>query len=48
MNAISDDDVSIDELQKAVEHMHGVPSRRHETRRSHAHRLDEHPIRARA
>ena len=27
MNAISDDDVSIDELQKAVEHMHGVPAR---------------------
>jgi hypothetical protein len=27
MKAIPDDDVSIDELQKAVEHMHGVPAR---------------------
>jgi hypothetical protein len=26
--SIADDDVSIDELQKAVEHMHGLPARR--------------------
>jgi len=25
--AMHDDDVSIEELQKAVEHMHGVPAR---------------------
>ncbi len=27
MSPVIDDDVSIDELQKAVEHMHGVPAR---------------------
>jgi hypothetical protein len=27
MNATADTDVSIEELQKAVEHMHGVPAR---------------------